>query len=360
MVYVRAALDMSTLGLQIGSAAMAFLLAWLLAELVRRSAAALKLVQVPNLRSSHAIPTPSGGGVSIAIVGTLAGLALAAGDADVYFFSAIGLSALAAVMGLLDDRFELSARLRLALQCVIVVTLVILVGTLPPLATPFGSLPQPLLLLVLVLSGIWWVNLFNFMDGIDGIAGAEAIFVLAGAVTLGLLAPDASGFGTIPWWALCVGAATAGFLVLNWPPARIFMGDAGSNYLAVVMLAILLSLLAAGLLTYPAAVILVALFVTDASMTLLRRMVYRQRWFAAHRLHAYQKLSRRWKSHRRVTLLYAAINIVWLYPLAYLAQFWPGLAWFAVLAAYLPLSAFCWAAGAGKPEPTTATEKDSI
>ncbi len=351
MVYVRTALDMSTLGLQIGSAAMAFLLAWLLAELVRRSAAALNLVQVPNQRSSHVIPTPSGGGVSIAIVGTLAGLTLAGGDAEVYFFSAIGLSALAAVMGLLDDRFELSARLRLALQCAIVVTLVIMAGTLPPLATPFGSLPQPLVLLALVLSGVWWVNLFNFMDGIDGIAGAEAIFVLAGAVTLGLLAPAAvSSFGTIPWWALCVGAATAGFLVLNWPPARIFMGDAGSNYLAVVMLAIVLSLLAAGLLNYSTAVILVALFVTDASVTLLRRMVYRQRWFAAHRLHAYQKLSRRWKSHQRVTLLYAAINIMWLYPLAYLAQFWPSLAWFAVLAAYLPMAAFCWAAGAGEPD----------
>lgn len=351
---------MSTLGLQIGSAAMAFLLAWLLAELVRRSAAVLKLVQVPNLRSSHVIPTPSGGGVGIAIVGTLAGLALVAGDADIYFFCAIGLSSLAAVMGLLDDRFELSARLRLALQCAIVVTLVVLAGDLPPLPTPFGSLPQPLLLLGLVLCGVWWVNLFNFMDGIDGIAGIEAILVLAGAVTLGLLAPDAPGFGALSWWALCVGAATAGFLVLNWPPARIFMGDAGSNYLAVVVLGILLSLLASGLLTYPTAVVLAALFVTDASVTLLRRMGYRQRWFAAHRLHAYQKLSRRWKSHQRVTLLYAAINIFWLYPLAYLAQFSPGMNWVPVLAAYLPLAAFCWAAGAGKPEPSTTTEKDSI
>lgn len=351
---------MSTIGLQIGSAAMAFLFAWLLAELVRRNAPALNLVQVPNSRSSHVIPTPSGGGVGIAIVGTLAGLALAVGDAEVYFFSAIGLSALAAVMGLLDDRFELSARLRLALQCAIVVTLVALASPLPSLPTPFGSLPQPVLLLGLVLCGVWWVNLFNFMDGIDGIAGTEAIFVLIGAVVLGLLAPDAAGLGAVSWWALCVGAATAGFLVLNWPPARIFMGDAGSNYLAVVVFAVLLALLAAGLLTYPGAITLAALFVTDASVTLLRRMGYRQRWFAAHRLHAYQKLSRRWKSHRRVTLLYAAINTMWLYPLAYLVQFSPGIAWFSVLAAYLPLAVFCWAAGAGKPEPSTSTEKDSI
>lgn len=356
----EAALNMSTLGLQIGSAAIAFILAWLLAELVRRTATTLKLVQVPNLRSSHVVPTPSGGGVSIAIVGTFAGIVLSAGHVDFYVVSAIGLSALAAVMGLLDDRFELSARLRLGLQFAIVTTLVVLAAPLQPMTLPFGDLPQPVLLPGLVLCGVWWVNLFNFMDGIDGIAGTEAILVLAGATILSLLGAQAGDFGTIPWWTLCVCAATVGFLVLNWPPARIFMGDAGSNYLAVVMLAILLSQLAAGRLTYPAVVILAALFVTDASITLLRRMYYRQRWFAAHRLHAYQKLSRRWKSHRRVTLLYAAINMAWLYPLAYTAQFSPAFAGFSVLAAYLPLACFVWLAGAGKPEPSTATPKDSI
>ena len=343
----------------IGLAAVGSLVAWLITDLIRRNAGRLQLVQVPNQRSSHSVPTPSGGGASIAVVGTLAGFLLVWNSAQPYLNVAISLSAVAALIGLLDDRFDLSSRLRLALQFAVIAALISSVGTLPTAATPFGPLPQPVLFLAVGFYGVWWVNLFNFMDGIDGIAGTEAIFVLLGAVGICMLTDSPLPYDPTFWWAICIAMATAGFLLLNWPPARIFMGDAGSNYLAVAIFAILLALIALGWLSYPPALILCALFVVDASVTLVRRMYYGERWFGAHRLHAYQKLSRRWVSHRRVTLLYTGINLVYLYPLAHFAQSAPEFAWILVVFAYLPLVGLSVAAGAGKPDPRSPSQKDN-
>ena len=154
-------------------------------------------------------------------------------------------------------------------------------------------------------------------------------------------------------WLIALAAASMGFLVLNWPPAKVFMGDAGSNYLAVILLALALFEIAAGRLSYTTVLVLVASFVTDATITLLRRALAGERWFAAHRLHAYQKLSRRWHEHRPVTLLYLAINLIWLYPLAYLTTVFPQYGWLAVGTAYVPLAFLCIRVGAGVPETET-------
>lgn len=334
--------------------AVAYFMAWGVAELIRRNAALLRLVQTPNERSSHVVPTPSGGGIGIAAAGTLIGLVLA-GWSEGYLLTAVAVGAMAAVMGLLDDRFDLSSRLRLAAQFVLVGILLVAVGALPPILTPIGALPQGLLYAMLGLTGVWWFNLFNFMDGIDGLATTEAMFILGGAVILSAQSQAPIGNGPTLWWIVAVVAACAGFLMHNWPPARIFMGDAGSNYVAVTIFTIALLTIANGWLGYPAWIILVASFVADATVTLVGRILARQRWFAAHRLHAYQKLSRRWKTHGKVTVLYIAINAVWLYPLAYWAQAQPDTAWWAVIVAYAPLVGFCALAGAGRPDKS-ATE----
>lgn len=329
----------------------AFCVSWWLTSAVRRHAGALHLVQSPNERSSHVIPTPSGGGVGIAVAGSVAGLFFCSGA---YLWLALAASVVIACVGFIDDRFQLPSRIRIVIHFAIVGSLLLVVPTLPAIVTPLGPVPGVALYALALIVGVWWINLFNFMDGIDGLAASEAVFLCIGLAVL-ILVAGVEGMGSAPTmpWLIALAAASAGFLVLNWPPAKVFMGDVGSNYLAVILLALTLFEIAVGRVSYSAALILVATFVTDATITLLRRAFAGERWFAAHRLHAYQKLSRRWHEHRRVTLLYLAINLIWLYPLAYLATAFPQYGWLAVSTAYVPLAFLCIGAGAGVPETAT-------
>jgi Fuc2NAc and GlcNAc transferase len=316
-------------------------------SLIRRNATRLGVVQSPYARSSHSIPTPSGGGVGIVLGGSIATAAAALTQPWPNILVLVT-ALLVAAVGFYDDRRPLPARVRLAAQ-------VVLVGIAIGLGVPLGALQQqvgialpPLLVAALALIAIvYWVNLFNFMDGIDGIAGSQAIFMCGAAALLGTL--QGSGFTaqTTLWVLLGVGAATAGFLVQNWPPARIFMGDAGSTYLGFVIAILALVTIAGGWLTLPQWVILAAAFVTDATVTLIRRLMLGEKVFEAHRRHAYQVLSRRWSSHHRVTLSFIGLNLIWLLPLAYAAPSW---GWLAVGVAYLPLIGLALYLGAGAPE----------
>jgi Fuc2NAc and GlcNAc transferase len=155
------------------------------------------------------------------------------------------------------------------------------------------------------------------------------------------------------WWMVGIAAATFGFLVLNWPPAKIFMGDAGSTYLGFVIALLGLVTIAGGALSLPQWLILGAAFITDATVTLARRLLRRERVFEAHRRHAYQALSRRWGSHRRVTLAFIGLNLIWLLPLSYAASL-SGWAWPAVIIAYLPLIGLALYFRAGAPETAAA------
>ena len=151
-------------------------------------------------------------------------------------------------------------------------------------------------------------------------------------------------------WIVALAASGAAFLLLNWPPARIFMGDAGSTYLGFMQAFFALDTVASGWLTPWQWLILGAVFLTDATVTLLRRLLNGERIFEAHRRHAYQVLSRRWGGHRPVTLACIAVNIVWLWPLAYLAGLAPEFGWLVASAAYVPLIVAALAVGAGAPE----------
>ena len=124
---------------------------------------------------------------------------------------------------------------------------------------------------LLLLAGVWWINLFNFMDGIDGIAGARAVFMLLGGAVLSAWV-NADVMSSPVWMLmLCVVAATVGFLLLNWPPAKIFMGDVGSTWLAFMIFALALLSVQAGWLSYATWLVLAAVFVTDATVTLPRK-----------------------------------------------------------------------------------------
>lgn len=321
--------------------------AWLAVAVVRRYALRA-LVDVPNARSSHAAPTPRGGGVGI-VVANLTGLVTACllGVADETLVIALaGGGLVVAVIGFLDDHKHVSPYLRLMCHVSAAVWLVYWVGRLPPI--DFGSEVVDLgvfgVVLVL-LSLVWFVNLFNFMDGIDGIAGAQSIFMTAAGAALAYT----SGGGeqaVVPM--LLLAAAVSGFLAWNWPPSRIFLGDVGSGYLGFMIGAIALWSVVEGWLTIWVWVILAGAFLADSTVTLIVRALARASLVEAHRSHAYQRLSRRWNGHASVTLAFTAVNLFWLGPWAFLAARFGSLGASFALVALSPLVVAAIGLGAGR------------
>jgi Fuc2NAc and GlcNAc transferase len=300
-------------------------LAWAIGNGVRRHAHRIGLVQSPNHRSSHTLPTPHGGGIGIVVA---SGAALAAFGS--LGWAIIALAVLVALLGLWDDIHHLPAGRRLAVHVLACAALLLGFG-----AGPLGWM----LFLVLLLAAVWWLNLFNFMDGIDGLAGSQALFMLLAAATLiAWQHPEANGHAG--WHGLLLlAAAIFGFLLLNWPPARLFMGDVGSTYLGFILFALAALTVKAGWLGVPAWFILGAVFITDASATLALRAVRGARLAEAHRDHAYQRLARRWGGHRPVLLAAIGHNLVWIFPIAWASTRMPDLIYLWLAAAYLPLLA---------------------
>lgn len=323
----------------------------------RKLALARGLVDVPNARSSHRAATPRGGGVAIVLVTTATLLVLALRGLlpmDVFLATAVGGLAVALV-GYADDHRPLPSSVRLIVHFSAAVWAVAWLGGLPPLR--FGDhLVQAGWVgnIIAVLAIVWVLNLFNFMDGIDGFAASEAVFILLGGACLAAGGQGNPGVATA---ALVLAAASAGFLLWNWPPARIFLGDVGSGYLGYVIAVLALTAARINPETIWVWLILGGAFFVDATATLLRRTLRGERAYEPHRSHAYQWLARRWQSHRRVTVALLFLNVIWLFPCAALAARHPAAAAAAVVGALAPLTVLCVAAGSGRPESTPAPPK---
>lgn len=308
---------------------------------LRRYALARELMDVPNARSSHDVPTPRGGGLAVVvtfeaalIVGWLTGFI----DGN-YVWGLGGAGAIVATLGFLDDHGHIPAKWRLAGHFLASGWLLLSLGNLPPVVsgdTIFLSGMTALLFLWLYL--VWLLNLYNFMDGIDGIAGIEAVTVCLGGALINWLAGMAGG-ALLP---LLLGVAMAGFLVWNLPPARIFMGDVGSGFTGLVLGGLSLYAMAQAPHLFWAWLILLGVFIVDATVTLLRRMLAGYPPHQAHRSHGYQYASRRFRSHRVVTLAVGVINLAWLLPLAALVSLdlLPGV--IGLVIAYAPLVGLAW------------------
>jgi Fuc2NAc and GlcNAc transferase len=318
----------------------------LMTRLLIGAASRLRLIDVPNARSSHASPTPRGGG--LAIVGGFTASAVwgaSTGGAEPRDVVALLVPALmVAIVGLIDDRFGLRAAMRLAVHLLAAAGFLWAVGGLP--ATGMDLLDRMPMLgnLLAVLAIAWGINLFNFMDGIDGLAGMQAVFVAAGLALLGSMAAVPG----LTWLAGGLAAATAGFLAWNWPPARIFMGDVGSGFLGFLLGALSILALRSNQASIWVVLLLPSAFVIDATLTLVMRAARGESLSVAHRSHAYQKLATRWRSHRRVTLLFAAIDLGLLAPCAWFAWQQPQWAVAVALGAGLLLTALAAFAGAGR------------
>jgi len=308
---------------------------------LRRYALTRSLMDIPNARSSHSAPTPRGGGVAIVLSFflSLPVLALFGAIGWELVWALLGAGAGIAVLGFLDDHGHIAARWRLLGHFAGAVWALFWIGGLPPLSFFSDTLDMAWLgYMLAVLYLVWLLNLYNFMDGIDGIASVEAICVcLGGALLYGILGSAGSIEPIAYALPLLLACAVVGFLFWNFPPARIFMGDAGSGFLGITL----------GILSIQAAwsapqlfwswLILLGVFIVDATVTLLRRLLRGDRLYEAHRSHAYQYASRHFGRHLPVTLGVGAVNLLWLLPLA----LWVGVGGLdglaGVLIAYLPL-----------------------
>ena len=330
--------------------ALVFLLSAALTFQIRRSALHKQLLDIPNDRSLHTVPTPRGGGSAIVLVFFAAVAALTATNSVETKNSIIliGCGALVALTGFLDDRQLLShARSRLALHFVAAVITVSVLGGLPTLPVfgtdvslgVFGGILATTYL-------VWLLNLFNFMDGIDGISGAEVVSVCGAAAFLIHRTTHDYNIASLP---LALAAATLGFLVFNWPPAKIFMGDVGSGFVGfIVGIFSLIAADSAGLLGW-VWVILLGVFIVDATVTLIGRLFRKQKPHVAHRSHAFQHLALRFGSHKPVTIGVVAINLFWLFPIAFAVTEGRIDGFTGVLIAYTPLTIAALILGAGTP-----------
>ena len=332
MVYLLVAVFMLSLGLT-----------WCL----RRYALARNIIDIPNHRSSHVIPTPRGGGVGFILT-----LILAIPCLDFLGFvvlptgtALIGAGLFVAALGFFDDQGHLSARVRLIGHFGASIFALYCLGGMPSI-TFFGwAVPVGLFLNVLaVIYLVWLLNLYNFMDGIDGLAAIEAISVCLSAACLFWL----NGEYTMIGLPLVLAAAVAGFLWWNFPPARIFMGDAGSGFLGLILGIMSINAAYVKPVFFSCWLILLGVFIVDATITLLVRLFAGVRVYEAHCDHAYQHAVRRFGNHLSISLGVLFINFFWLLPLAILVMLERLGGSIGLLIAYIPLISLTILFKAGK------------
>lgn len=315
---------------------MFFLLSYVSVGFFRSYAIKKKLFDLPNQRSSHATPTPRGGGIVFPVLWIVFLIVL-------YFFGFIKASYLylflppvflISFISFIDDKYQLAARWRFLAQLSAVIYSLVIIGGFPTFNLWIVTIHWAWFgYIFMALALLWSTNLYNFMDGIDGIAAIEALFVFgvggyfvwrAGGVDLAYII-----------WGMV--SMVVGFLIWNKPPAKIFMGDVGSTVLG--FLVVLFGLVGEVWYGVPFLlwVILYGVFLFDATVTLFRRIKHGDVWYQAHRLHAYQRLQLQQWSHGKILVGVIVINVV-LAALAVLAFYFPQYMLILLIMAIIMLS----------------------
>ncbi|MDX1490491.1 MAG: glycosyltransferase family 4 protein [Pseudohongiellaceae bacterium] len=332
--------------------ALSFLFSLAITFAMGNIASRARLTAIENERSSHTGSVPVGGGLGFVLVYfvsicALWGLGSLSLSHAIVLFSAIPV----AIVGLFDDKSHVDFRLRLGVQTFCALVAAFFVGRLPAIDFAFFSLPLTGVGLVLVpMAFLWLTNLYNFMDGIDGIAAGQACIACLGAAVIFLQHNN----GTLALLCLLMFAAYLGFLVLNWHPARIFMGDIGSGFSGFMFGAVALIGHATHTMSLWSWILLLGIFIVDATVTLLRRWRSGQRLYEAHRSHVYQHLALKYGSHSAVVWRLSLINVIYLMPLALLAGKLPEYGVYFASAGLLPLVLVAIKLGAGLPSTRTA------
>jgi len=306
----------------------------------RKIALKLNIVSVPNSRTLHTGAIPIGGGIVIAGVWLSSVTALYLGSSieqNDYLAFLVG-GGLLALVGAIDDAADIDPMFRFCSQTLLVVWGLYWLGGFPVLSFVTWSVDLGWFGFLLgVLCGLWMINLINFMDGVDGMLASGTIFICTCMGTFLYLEGDVV-FATL---LFMLAASSSAFLCFNWPPAKIFMGDAGSVFLGYT----LAMLVIATVRDHPTLLwvwfIVMGYFLTDTTVTLLYRIRYVRPFYGTHRHHAYQSLARRTGNHLLVTRSVLLIKVFWLLPLASLAFVFREFGPLIALLAVTPLAFFC-------------------
>lgn len=295
-----------------------------------------QILDVPTERSSHETPTPRGGGACFAALLMLAlvgFLAISAPHSGIWI-ALLGGGVLVGIVGWLDDLRGLPSFVRLGLYAIAAVWATFWIGGLPVLSLGFADVRLGLAGHVVAWGFILaFTNIYNFMDGIDGITASEGIVVSVAAGALLLV----SGEPHVGWLLIGVAMALLGFLWWNWSPARIFMGDVGSNLLGFVFATVALATSRISDVSVWVWAILLGVFVVDGFLTFGRRLAKRLPPYKAHRSHAYQGAVQRGHSHAAVSMAVIGLNVV-LAGVAVAAWHWPSGAILLVFFSYAGLT----------------------
>ena len=284
------------------------------------------LLDIPNQRSSHSTPIPRGGGLvfsSLFLLLVLFRLLFCPGQDDQLLIALLAGGVIVAGTGWLDDTRGLSPKVRLGAHFFAVAAALAILGGFPSLYLGFATVPLGIFgSIVALVGGVWMINLYNFMDGIDGLAAGEAVIVSFAAYFMTSWAGDAE----VSFLLLMLAAFVGGFLFWNWHPARIFMGDSGSCFLGFVFAVFAIAGERAG--TAPALVwaVLLSVFTVDATLTLLKRARQKKDLAVAHREHLYQQVATPGRSHEKTTALFLAATVLvcllaWLFKRAFFTGF---------------------------------------
>lgn len=295
-----------------------YIFAYVLTLGLRRYAISQRLIDIPNERSSHDRPTPRGGGlsISVAVISSMLVYFMIVESTREFTFALVGGGALVTAIGWIDDHKSSSPLIRIIAYTIAAVWAVYWLNNVKwfALGTTY-SLRELTLGCLSVIWTVWLINLYNFMDGSDALAAMEAISVALFGVAFFYF----SGQQQLLILCIVLVFSSVGFLMWNWPPAKIFMGDVGSCLIGYTLAIISLYGQITGSVPLSVWAILMAVFICDASYTLLYRIFTGEVWYAAHRSHAYQRLIQMGLSHKNLALAVSGLNIFILWPSAYIA-----------------------------------------
>jgi Fuc2NAc and GlcNAc transferase len=304
----------------------AVLISFLLTGLATWYSARRGLIDHPGERHSHTVATPRGGGAGLVLTLLIFSLLIFSEDGGFWMRCALPGIVVLSVLGWWDDHASLSARFRFLIQLAVSLYLI---GYGQHSGWPGGVLQFTGATLFL----LWMTNLYNFMDGSNGMAGFQGVF--AAALLAWLF--EHAGDHQIAVAAALLAACCLGFLPWNLGRARVFMGDTGSLALGFALGALLIYGVATGAFGLPVALMVMLVFLTDSTLTLLLRVLRGERWYTAHKQHLYQRLIVHGWTHARVLLFYQTINLTLVVPAIVVADNYPALAWTVALAMILAL-----------------------
>ena len=290
------------------------------------------IIALPGERQSHQHATPTGGGLGLifSIVITTVCLELMISLPDYWWQNVLPGVVLLTIVGWRDDKLPVSQLLRLLVQLAVSIWLL-----------GFGwwdvSLTDMAFLAVVIVAMVWLMNVYNFMDGSNGMAGFQGVFA---GVTMAVIF-QLGGEYTMALIAVVVAAACAGFLPLNFPNAKVFMGDVSSVPLGFLFASFAVYGVQTGSMSLSLSILIMSVFLVDATLTLLSRAFRGERWYTAHAQHVYQRLIAKGWSHHRVLVVYQLINVVWVLPAIVLAKIYPQYA-IVMVGLVLLLLGSCW------------------